>query len=77
LKQVIENTNLVMTQTKEIMAKVNSGKGTMGMLINNDSLYVKLDKTVGDLDKLLIDLKKNPGRYVSVSVFGKKDKVNP
>jgi phospholipid/cholesterol/gamma-HCH transport system substrate-binding protein len=77
LKQVIENTNLVMTQTKDIMAKVNSGKGTMGLLINNDSLYVKLDKTVGDLDKLLIDLKKNPGRYVSVSVFGKKDKVNP
>jgi phospholipid/cholesterol/gamma-HCH transport system substrate-binding protein len=77
LKQVIENTNQVMTQTKDIMAKVNSGKGTMGLLINNDSLYIKLDRTVGDLDKLLIDLKKNPGRYVSVSVFGKKDKVNP
>ncbi len=77
LKQVIENTNLVMTQTKDIMSKVNNGKGTMGMLINNDSLYVKLDKTVGDLDKLLIDLRKNPSRYVSVSVFGKKDKNKP
>jgi phospholipid/cholesterol/gamma-HCH transport system substrate-binding protein len=77
LKQVIENTNLVMAQTKDIMYKVNSGKGTMGLLINNDSLYVKLDKTVGDLDKLLIDLRKNPSRYVSVSVFGKKDKNKP
>jgi phospholipid/cholesterol/gamma-HCH transport system substrate-binding protein len=77
LKQVIENTNQVMAQTKDIMQKVNSGKGTMGLLINNDSLYVKLDRTVADLDKLLIDLRKNPSRYVSVSVFGKKDKNKP
>ncbi len=77
LKQVIDNTNLVMTQTKDIMQKINSGKGTMGLLVNNDSLYHKLDKTVLDLDKLLIDLRKNPSRYISVSVFGKKDKNKP
>jgi phospholipid/cholesterol/gamma-HCH transport system substrate-binding protein len=27
-----------------------------------------------DLDRLLVDLKENPKRYVHISVFGKSDK---
>ena len=46
----------------------------MGMLINNDSLYRNLDRSSADLDKLLEDLRLNPGRYVHISVFGKKEK---
>ena len=56
------------------MQKINRGEGTMGMLINNDSLYVALEKSATDLDKLLIDLKANPKRYVQISLFGGKSK---
>lgn len=57
----------------EIMVKINKGEGSMGKLINNDSLYLNLQAATDDLDKLLIDMKENPKRYVHFSLFGRKD----
>ncbi len=74
IREAINNSSIAMKQTAEIMEKINSGKGTMGMLVNNDSLYNNLEAASRDLDKLLEDLRLHPNRYVHVSVFGKKDK---
>lgn len=75
LTQTLNNANLAVKQTAEIMEKINSGKGSLGMLVNNDSLYKHLDMASRDLDRLLVDLKENPRRYVHLSVFGKSDKA--
>lgn len=56
-----------------IMAKIKNGEGSMGQLINNDSLYFNLQSATKDLDKLLIDMKENPKRYVHFSIFGRKE----
>ena len=56
------------------MAKINAGDGSVGQLVNNDSLYINIENVAGSLDKLLIDLEANPKRYVHFSLFGKKDK---
>jgi len=77
LKQAINNADVALNQASSIMTKINKGEGTMGMLINNDSLYRKLDKSSEDLDKLLKDLRINPERYVHISVFGRKDRNKP
>lgn len=77
LTSAVNNADLALSQASGIMNKINRGEGTMGMLINNDSLYRKLDKSAEDLDKLLLDLRINPERYVRVSVFGRKDKNKP
>lgn len=77
LTSAINNADLALGQASSIMTKINSGQGTMGMLINNDSLYRKLDKSSEDLDKLLKDLRINPERYVHVSVFGRRDRNKP
>lgn len=74
LTQTLNNANLAVKQTAEIMDKINGGKGSLGMLVNNDSLYNHLDIASKDLDRLLVDLKEHPKRYVHVSVFGKSDK---
>jgi phospholipid/cholesterol/gamma-HCH transport system substrate-binding protein len=74
LTQTLNNANLAVKQTAEIMDKINSGKGSLGMLVNNDSLYKHLDMASRDLDRLLVDLKEHPKRYVHISVFGKSDK---
>jgi phospholipid/cholesterol/gamma-HCH transport system substrate-binding protein len=76
LASTLLNANKVMTETATIMQKINKGEGTLGMLVNNDSLYRNLSTTAADMDKLMIDLKANPKRYVHVSVFGgnKKEK---
>ncbi len=77
IKQTIEQTNLALAQANDVLAQINSGKGTVGKLIKNDSIYNNLNKASEDLDKLLKDLRINPERYVHISVFGRKDRRKP
>jgi len=57
-----------------ISEKMNSSQGTIGSLLNNKDLYINLSNTASSADKLLIDLQKNPKRYVHFSLFGSKTK---
>ena len=60
------------SQVNDLLAKVNSGSGTVGNLVNNEKLYKELTQASQNLSLLLADLKENPKRYVNVTVFGKK-----
>jgi phospholipid/cholesterol/gamma-HCH transport system substrate-binding protein len=53
---------------------VESGHGTLGKLVSNDSLYNEINHAILSLDKLLEDIKERPGRYVEISIFGGKNK---
>lgn len=75
IASTISNANKVLAETSEIMNKINKGEGTMGMLINNDSLYNNLTNASEELDKLFEDMRKNPGNYVHFSVFGRKNRT--
>jgi len=70
----IANANRALTQTASITEKINRGEGSLGLLVNNDSLYNNLNAASRDLDLLLEDVRLHPKRYVSISVFGRKDK---
>lgn len=74
LKSTISNTNKTLAETHQILEKINQGEGTLGMLVNNDSLYQNLSSLSQELDLLLKDLQENPKKYINVSVFGKSDK---
>jgi len=65
INHTIANLNLVSD-------KLNSSDGTIGMLLNNKDLYINLSNTASSADKLLVDLQKNPKRYVHFSLFGGK-----
>jgi phospholipid/cholesterol/gamma-HCH transport system substrate-binding protein len=49
-------------------------QGTLLRSMQNDSLYVNLNRTVGSLNALLTDLKNNPDDYVHFSMFGGKSR---
>lgn len=66
LTSTINNADLALSQASAIMTKINKGEGTMGLLINNDSLYRKLDKSADDLEKLLKDVRVHPNRYINI-----------
>lgn len=66
----INNANKVIKEIQGVMTKINAGEGTLGKLVQNDSLYNILNTVAEDIDKLLIDFKKRPKRYVHISVFG-------
>lgn len=74
LKQAVNNASVALNQFAGIIEKVNNGEGSVGQLINNDSLYTNLEMAAYDLDKLMLDLRLNPERYMHFSIFGRKDK---
>ena len=45
-----------------ILAKVNSGQGTIGKLATDSALYHNLVRVTNSMDSLLIELKRNPGK---------------
>lgn len=63
-----------LSNLQTITNKVNSGEGTVGLLLNDRTLYDNLANTAGSANTLLVDLKANPRRYVHFSMFGKSDK---
>lgn len=54
--------------------KLNNKQGTLGLLLNDPSLYNRINATVLSADSLLVNIKQHPKRYVHFSLFGKKDK---
>lgn len=54
--------------------QMGSRDNTLGLMLNDRSLYDNLNHTVQSADSLMIDLKAHPKRYVHFSIFGKKDK---
>ena len=53
----------------DILAKINNGEGTLGMLLHNDTLYMEINRSAEELNKLLEDIRLNPKRYVKFSLF--------
>jgi len=58
------------------LARIESGEGTVGRLMQDPALYESLEKASANLAALLGDLKEHPGRYVHFSLFGRKDKTD-
>lgn len=68
--KTIKNADKAVADLQMAIDKVNTGQGSLGQLINDKQLYNNLNSSAENLNKLMIDLKANPKRYVSFSVFG-------
>lgn len=76
LGQTLTNANKAVNDLQTVLAKINAGEGSIGLLINDKTLYNNLSNAAENLDQLMIDLKAHPKRYVHFSVFGKGSKSN-
>ncbi|RRO14032.1 MCE family protein [Flavobacteriaceae bacterium 14752] len=74
LGKMVNNINTTIASINNITQKINEGDGSLGKLMNDDKLYVNLEKASKQLEELLQDIKLNPKRYMHFSVFGKKNK---
>ncbi len=74
LGETVQNANRTISELHKLLASVESGKGTAGKLIKDETLYNNLNSTMVSLNKLMTNLREHPKRYVHLSVFGKKDK---
>lgn len=57
---------------EQLSEKLNSGEGTLGKLLTDETAYQNLENATRQMEELLQDIKLNPKRYVHFSVFGKK-----
>ena len=74
IKQAIDSLSMVVGRVHAFVDNMNDGKGTLGQLVVNDSLYISLNNSLISLDRLLEDLKANPKKYINVTVFGRREK---
>ena len=71
--EIIANLTTTVEELNGIIATIESGEGSLGKLLKDDSIHNSLDDTVNSLNALLTDLKEHPMRYVHFSLFGKSE----
>ena len=52
-----------------ILAKVDSGNGSVAKALNDPGVYNDMRGVLARIDSLVADVKRNPRRYINVSVF--------
>lgn len=65
----LKRANNVIEELSIILAQINEGQGTLGMLMHNDTLYMEINRSAEELNLLLKDIRENPKRYVKFSLF--------
>lgn len=77
LSQTLATANRSIGTLQQMLADINSGKGTLGKLKGDEALYRNVNGATASLEKLLTDFRENPKRYVHFSLFGRKEKKSP
>jgi phospholipid/cholesterol/gamma-HCH transport system substrate-binding protein len=49
--------------------KINSGRGSLGRMVNDSSFYLQTDSLARELRGLVADVKKNPKKYINLEIF--------
>ena len=75
-QRTLNTLDSTVNQLQEGIAKINNKKGSIGLLLNDTKLYDNLSATSNKINILLDDIRVHPKRYLTISVFGKKDKGN-
>ncbi|MEX0720501.1 MAG: MlaD family protein [Balneolaceae bacterium] len=61
LSSGLNETNLTLN---EVLSKINNGEGTLGKMINDPSLYNNYDSLSVNLNELIKNINRDPGRYL-------------
>ncbi|MBI49088.1 MAG: hypothetical protein CL850_02205 [Crocinitomicaceae bacterium] len=75
IAETLKKADTALENITYITDKAKNGKGTLGKIIVNDSLYNGLVTSSVELQELLDDLQLNPWKYVRVSLFGRKQQA--
>ena len=59
----------VLKEMEKLLTAVNQKEGTVGQLVYDQQFYTRVLDITSELDDLIKDFKKNPRRYVKLSVF--------
>lgn len=69
LNTTVDNVNTLTNNLTKFSAQLNDPNSTLGMLMNDPELYNRLNRVAADVDSLIVDIKKNPKRYISIKLL--------
>ncbi|MCH5326022.1 MAG: MCE family protein [Duncaniella sp.] len=70
LDSTMRNINQITANLDRASAQLNSANSSLGLLLNDPGLYNNVNNAAAHIDSILIDLKKQPKRYIpSIKVF--------
>jgi phospholipid/cholesterol/gamma-HCH transport system substrate-binding protein len=60
--------NRMAERLDSLTASLNAGEGTAGQLLRDKQLYENMNQTVGELRGLIVEIRKDPRKYLNVKV---------
>lgn len=69
LNSTADNLNEITENLTKFSNQLNDKNSSLGMLMNDPELYNRLNNVAADVDSLIVDIKKNPKRYISIKLL--------
>lgn len=69
LDATVENVNQLTANLSQFSKQLNDKNSTLGLLTSDPELYNRLNRVSADIDSLIVDIKKNPKRYISIKLL--------
>ncbi len=69
IDSTLNNFNRISADLAAITGQLQDPNSTVGALLNDSGLYDNLTKASQSLDSLLVDIRKNPKRYISIKLL--------
>lgn len=69
INSTMDNVNELAENLRKFSAQLNDPNSTLGLLTTDPELYNKLNRVTADIDSLIVDIKKNPKRYISIKLL--------
>ena len=72
LTETVNNMESITARFDRLMAELETGEGAASKIIYDEDVYANLKQATENLNRLLLDIKYNPNKYLHVSVFGSR-----
>lgn len=69
LDATVDNVNQLTANLSQFSQQLNDKNSTLGLLTSDPELYNRITQVSADIDSLLVDIKKNPKRYISIKLL--------
>ena len=65
----VDNVNQLTANLTQFSRQLNDKNSSLGLLTSDPELYNRITQVSADIDSLLVDIKKNPKRYISIKLL--------
>lgn len=69
LSETIQGLNSTIANLETFSSQLKNQNSTLGLLMNDPELYNRLNNVAASVDSLIVDIKRNPKRYISIKLL--------